>query len=194
MPSKCRANDRILGPKGDGNWGPPTWHLGLQRGGRVVGEVHQPARYPTGRVAMAEIIKYGRNGGYLIPKARFHCLCHEIVSDLALEQQFSGERSAVEYLQVAAEEFLLMTITCKLSSSPTIIISFTNFLFIAGALGVAHAGRVILMVQDLTLVEDVMKVMAGQPDGATREEMRRHLNQDGGAPWGPRPPPPLPRP
>jgi len=38
-----------------------------------------------------------------------------------------------------------------------------------------------------------MKVMASQPDGATREEMRYHLNQDGGAPGG-APPPPPPRP
>ena len=35
-----------------------------------------------------------------------------------------------------------------------------------------------------------MNVMAGQPDGATREEMRRHLNQDSGAPGGAPPPPP----
>jgi len=48
------------------------------------------------------------------------------------------------------------------------------------------------MVQDLRLVEDVMNVMAGQPDGATREEMRSHLNEDTGAPWGARPPPPPP--
>jgi len=66
-------------------------------------------------------------------------------------------------------------------------------LFIAGALGATHAGRITLMVQDLSLVEDVMKVMAGQPDGATREEMGCHLNQDGGAPgsaapWGRGPP------
>ena len=54
------------------------------------------------------------------------------------------------------------------------------------------------MVQDLRLVEDVMNVMAGQPDGATREEMRRHLNEDGGAPRGappsPHPPGGAPRP
>jgi len=63
---------------------------------------------------------------------------------------------------------------------------------------VAHVSRVTLMVHasDLRLVEYVMKVMAGQPDGATREEIRRHLNQDGSAPRGappprpPRPPPP----
>ena len=68
-------------------------------------------------------------------------------------------------------------------------------MFIAGALGAAHAGRVTLMVQDLRLVEDVMNVIAGQPDGATGEEMRRHLNKDGGTPRGaPRPPPPLPPP
>jgi len=48
------------------------------------------------------------------------------------------------------------------------------------------------MVQDLRLVENVMNVMAGQPDGATREEMRRHLNEDGGTPRGASPPPPPP--
>jgi len=71
---------------------------------------------------MVEIIKYRRDGWYLILKAPFYRLCQEIVSDLALEQQFRGERSAVECLQVLAEEFLVMTMTGKLSSSPTIII------------------------------------------------------------------------
>ena len=71
---------------------------------------------------MAEIIKYRRDGGSLIPKAPFYRLCQEIVSDLALEQQFRWQRSAVEFLQVAAEVFLVLTMTSKLSSSPTIII------------------------------------------------------------------------
>jgi len=122
MPPKCRANDGILGRKGGGNLGPLTRHLGRKSAGRVVGGVQQPARYPTGRVAMTEIIKYGRDGGYLIPKGLFYRLCHEIVSDLALEQQLGWQRSAVECLQVAAEEFLVMTMTGKLSSSPCIII------------------------------------------------------------------------
>jgi len=122
MPPKRRANDGILGRKGGGNWGPPTPHLGRKRARRVVGGVQQPARYPTGRVAMAEIIKYRRDGGYLLPKAPFYRLCQEIVSDLALEQEFRWQRSAVESLQVAAEEFLVITMTGKLSSSPSIII------------------------------------------------------------------------
>jgi len=122
MPPKRRANDGILGRKGGGNWGPRTRHLGRKRAGRVVGGVQQPARYPTARVAMAKIIKYRRDGGYLIPKAPFYRLCQEIVSELALEQQFRWQRSAVECLQVAAEEFLVMTMTGKLSSSPSIII------------------------------------------------------------------------
>jgi len=71
---------------------------------------------------MAEIIKYHREGGYLIPKAPYYCLCQEIVSDVALEQQFRWQRSAVECLQRAVEEFLVMTITGKLGSSPSIII------------------------------------------------------------------------
>ena len=81
MPPKRRANDGILGRKRGGNWGPPTRHLGRKRAGRVVGGVQQPARYPTGRVAMAEIIKYRRDGGYLIPEAPFYRLCQESVSD-----------------------------------------------------------------------------------------------------------------
>jgi len=121
VPPKHHANDGILGRKGGGNWGPPTRHLGGKRAGRVVGGVEQPAQYPTGRVAMAKIIKYRRDGGYLIPKAPFYCLCQEIVSDLALEQQFRWQRSAVECLWVAAEEFLVMTMTSKLSSSPSIL-------------------------------------------------------------------------
>jgi len=71
---------------------------------------------------MAEIIKYHRDGGYLIPKAPFYLLYQEIVSDLPLEQEFHWPRSAVECLQVAAEEFLVMTMTGKLSSSPSLII------------------------------------------------------------------------
>jgi len=122
MPLKPPADDGILGRKGSGNWGLPTRHLGRKRAGRVTGRVQQPARYPTGRVAIAEIIKYRRDGGYLIPKALFHRLCQEIVSDLALEQQFRWQRSAVECLQVVAEEFLVMIMTGKLSSSPRIII------------------------------------------------------------------------
>ena len=122
MPPKHRANDGILGRKGGGNWGPPTWHLGQKRAGRVVGGVQQLARYPTERVAMAEIIKYRGNGGFLIPKAPFYRLCQEIMSDLALQQQFHWQRSAVECLQVAAVEFLVMTMTGKLNSSPSIII------------------------------------------------------------------------
>ena len=93
MPPKRRANDGILGRKGGGNCGPPTRHLGRKRARRVVGGVQQPARYPTRRVAMAEIIKYRRHGGYLIPKAPFYWLCQEIVSDLALEQQFCWHSS-----------------------------------------------------------------------------------------------------
>jgi len=122
MPPKCRANDGILGLKGGGNWEPPTRHLGRKKAERVVGGVQQPARYPTGRVAMADIIKYRRYGGYLFPKAPFYRLCQAIVSDLALEQQFRWQRSGVECLQVVAEEFLLMTMTGKLSFSPSIII------------------------------------------------------------------------
>ena len=122
MPPKRRANDRILGRKGGGNWGPPTRRLGRKGAGTVVGGVQQPARYPTGRVAMAEIIKYRRDGGYLIPKGPFYRFCQEIVSDLALEQQFRWQRSAVEWLQVEAEEFMVMTMTVKLSFSPSIII------------------------------------------------------------------------
>ncbi|RPA89733.1 hypothetical protein L873DRAFT_593743 [Choiromyces venosus 120613-1] len=45
----------------------------------------------------------------------------------------------------------------------------------AGALGVAHVGRVTLTVTDLRLVDDVMNVMAGKPDGETREEQRHHI-------------------
>jgi hypothetical protein len=63
MPPQRRANDGVLGYKGGGNWGPPTRQLGQKRAGRVVGGIQQPARYPSGRVAMAEIIKYRQDGG-----------------------------------------------------------------------------------------------------------------------------------
>ena len=71
---------------------------------------------------MTEIIKYRCDSGYLIPKATFYLLCQEIVSDFALEQQFRWQTSAVECVQVAAEEFLAITLTGKLSSSPSMII------------------------------------------------------------------------
>ena len=70
---------------------------------------------------MAQIIKYRCEGGYLIPKAPFFPLCQEIMSGLALEQQFRWQRSAVECLQMAVEAFLVMTMTGKLSSSFCII-------------------------------------------------------------------------
>jgi len=117
-----RADQSILGRKGGGNWGPATRHLGRKRAGRVVNGVQRPARYPNGRVAMAEIIKYRRDGGYLIPKAPFYRLCQEIVADLTLEQRLRWQRSAVECLQVAAEEFLVMTMTGKLNFCPNKII------------------------------------------------------------------------
>jgi len=55
-------------------------------------------------------------------KAPFHGLSQEMVSDLALDQQFAWQRAAVECLQVAAKEFLVMAMTGKLSSFPRIII------------------------------------------------------------------------
>jgi len=39
-----------------------------------------------------------------------------------------------------------------------------------------------------------MNIMAGQPDGVTREQMRRHINQYGSAPRGAPPLPPAPPP
>ncbi|RPA88364.1 hypothetical protein L873DRAFT_1726425, partial [Choiromyces venosus 120613-1] len=142
MPPKNRKTDSILGPKGGGNWGQPTARLGHKKASRVVNGVQRPARYPAGRLAMAEIVKHRRDGGYLVPKAPFYRLCQEIVAVLPLQQRLRWQRSAVECLQVAAEEFLVMNMA-------------------AGALGAAHAGRVTLMVTDLKLVDDVMNVMAG---------------------------------
>ena len=110
-----RGDQSILGRKGGGNWGPATKYLGRKRAGRVVNGVQRPARYPNGRVAMAEIIKYSRDGGYLIPKAPFYRLCQEILADLTLEKRLRWQRSAVECLQVAAEKFLVMTMTGKLN-------------------------------------------------------------------------------
>jgi len=43
------------------------------------------------------------------------------------------------------------------------------------------------MVQDLRLIDDVMNVMAGKPDRATRDQMWGNQGQDDG---GPAPPPP----
>jgi len=107
------------------SWAARVVEIGGPQLGILVGKelgVQQLARYPTGRVAMAEIIKYGCESGYLIPKASFYCLCQEIVSDLALEHQFRWQRSAFKCVQIVAEEFLVMTMTGKLSSSSSIII------------------------------------------------------------------------
>jgi len=143
---------------------------------------------------MAENIKYRRHGGYLILKAPFCCLCQEIVSDLALEQQIRWQTSAVESLMVVAELFRVMRMRGKMSSSPSIIIGFTNLFFIAGALDAAHAVLVMLRVQDVRLVADIMNVMAGQPAGSSREEMRGDPNPAGGAPRAESPPAPPPAP
>ena len=126
MPPKRRVNDGVLGGKGGGKWGPLTRHPGRKRAGRVVSGVERPARYPSSRVAMAEIIKYSLDGGYLIPKAPFYRLCQEIVGDLELGQRFLWQRSAVKCLQVAAEEFMVMTMTGKLNYYPHTSNSFTN--------------------------------------------------------------------
>ena len=75
---------------------------------------------------MAKIIKYTRNGAYLIPKGLFYCLYQDIVGDWELRQRFSWQRSAIACFQVAAEEFMVMTITGKLNCSPYTINSFTN--------------------------------------------------------------------
>lgn len=89
---------------------PPNRIIGARKKkGRIVNGVQMPARYPPGRVAMEEIVKYRRDGGYLIPKAPFYRLCQEIVGSLAFDQQFRWQRSAVEALQVATEEFLVLT-------------------------------------------------------------------------------------
>ncbi|KAG0128948.1 hypothetical protein HOY82DRAFT_471147, partial [Tuber indicum] len=92
--------------------------------------------------AMAETVKYRRDGGYLIPKAPFYYLCQENVANMPLQQQLRWQRSAVECLQVTAEEYLVMNMA-------------------AGSLGVAHASCVTLTVSDLRLVDNVMNVMAG---------------------------------
>jgi len=44
------------------------------------------------------------------------------VADLTLEQRFRWQKSAVEGLQVAAEEFLVMLMTGKLNYHPNQII------------------------------------------------------------------------
>ncbi|PUU82486.1 hypothetical protein B9Z19DRAFT_1120701 [Tuber borchii] len=116
MALTCRENHSLLGPKGGRNWGPPTRNLAACevscRQGCNDGNLKVPPEW-----------------GYLIPKAPFYRLCQEIVADLTLEQQFHWQRSAVECLQVAAEEFIFMIIT-------------------AGVLGAAQAGRITLIVQD----------------------------------------------
>jgi len=182
MPPNRPTNDGILGHKRGGNWRPPALQVGPKRAWRVVGGVQEPAQYLTRRAARANIIKYHRNGRYLIPRAPFCCLCYEIVSDLALQQLFCWPRSAVQCLHVLGKKFMVITRTNKLSFSPSIITSLSNSLFITGARGAAHAGCVTHMVQELRLGENAMKVLDGQPDGPTQAEMRRHVNQDGGAP------------
>jgi len=122
MPPKRSGNPSILDQKGGGGWGPPTRHFGRKRAGRVVNGVQRPARYPNGRVAMAEIIKYRQYGGYLMPKAPFYWVCQEIVADLTFEQRFRWQKSAVECLQLVAEEFLAMLMTGKLNYHPNQII------------------------------------------------------------------------
>ncbi|KAG0637611.1 hypothetical protein HOY80DRAFT_889362, partial [Tuber brumale] len=107
--------------------------------------------YPAGRLAMAKIVKYHRDGGYLILKAPFYHLCQEIVVNLPPQQQLRWQMSAVACLQVAVEKYLVMNMA-------------------ADALGAVHASHVTLVGFDLRLVEDVMNFMAGKPDQEIREE------------------------
>jgi len=64
---------------------------------------------------MAEIIVYCREGGYLLPKAPFYCIGQEIVAGMALPQIFHWQKAAAEGLQVVTEQFLVMTMTGKLT-------------------------------------------------------------------------------
>jgi len=115
MAPQRRTKESILGGKGGGSWGPAMGNLGRKKAGRKVNGVQRPARYPPGGRGMAEIIKYCRDGGYLIPKAPFYRLVQEIVAGMSLPQTVCWQRSAVECLQVAAEQFLVMTMTGKLT-------------------------------------------------------------------------------
>jgi len=126
MAPKRRTKESVLGPKGGGNWGSATRNLGRKKAGRHVNGVQQPARYPPGRRAMAEIIKYRRDGGYLLPKAPFYRLVQEIVAGMSLPQTFRWQKAAAEGLQVAAEQFLVMTMTGKLTFNRNKIICFIN--------------------------------------------------------------------
>ncbi|KAG0640017.1 hypothetical protein HOY80DRAFT_1043340 [Tuber brumale] len=63
------------------------------------------------------------------------------------------ERLAVECLQVAVEEYLVMNMA-------------------ACTLDAAHAGHVTLMISNLRLVNDVMNSMAGKADQEMEEELR----------------------
>ncbi|CUS08850.1 unnamed protein product [Tuber aestivum] len=156
-----------LGGKGGGNWGPPTSNLGRKKAGPVVDGVKKAARYPPGRVADAEIIKYQKDGGYLIPKAPFNRLCREIVSDLPLDQRLRLQGSAIEAAQAATEEYMVLIMA-------------------AAGLGAAHASRATVQASDITLVVNILRVMAGEADKQnTEQEGEAEEDDDGGeGPWG----------
>ncbi|KAG0643486.1 hypothetical protein HOY80DRAFT_1092260 [Tuber brumale] len=117
MTPKNRAKEGILGSKWGGNWQLAKRHQGKKKTGRVVNRAQCTVRYPVGRLAMAEIIKYRRDGGYLISKAPLYHLRQEIVYNLSLQQQWRWQRSAVECLQVAAEEHLVINVAAGIQDT-----------------------------------------------------------------------------
>jgi len=114
-----------LGTKGGGNWGPAI-PAGRRPQGvpGAPGEIRRPARWKPGEVAMAEIIKYQKDGGYLIPKAAFARLVMKICREQALGGNvIRWQRSALEALQVAAEDYLVIVMNSKILRDPELKIS-----------------------------------------------------------------------
>ena len=92
----------------------------------MVNGVQRPAQYTPGKRVDVAITKYQFEGGYLIPKASFYRLCQEIISKVVFGPGFRILKVAVKLLQVAAEHYLALTITDKLTFYLNKIVLFTN--------------------------------------------------------------------
>ena len=92
----------------------------------MVNGVQRPAQYAPGKRVDAAIAKYQSEAGSLIPKASFYRLCQEIISKVAFRPGFRILKVGVKVLQVAAEHYLVLTMTDKLTFYLNKIVLFTN--------------------------------------------------------------------
>ena len=100
--------------KGGGGFGPVT------RGSKKLGipnpkeNVGQPGGWRVGDRARLEVVKYQRDGGYLIPKVAFLRLVREVFEEATKKSRVARmESSAVEALQLSTEAEMALLFNSK---------------------------------------------------------------------------------